>query len=75
MTTPVAAAAPLTIGTTYAVTYEPRPDPRRAPRFVTRRLRLVETFTTSGTTYYRFKPAKGTGYAVVLAAAELLVVE
>lgn len=66
---------PLAVGTVYAVTYEPRPDPRRAPRHTTRRLRLVETFVTGGKTVHRFVPAKGTGYAVVLTAAEIHTIE
>jgi len=59
----------LTVGDTYAVTYEPAPDPRRAPRYKTRKLRLAETFETGGRTYYRFEPLRS-GYRVTLGSHE-----
>ena len=62
----------LTPGVAYVVTYEVTTDTRRAPKLVTRKLRLVETFETGAPvrTYHTFAPLQR-GYRVTIAARDL----
>lgn len=60
----------LAIGATYMVTYDLRADPRRAPKFATRKFTVADAFTLAdGKTYYKLAPVRG--YHVTVAATEI----